>query len=445
MADSVTRNPFFGLDIEIHSFTLELAFVLILIFVLLVISGLMSGSGFSFFSLSLSEKNKLNKKSSKSETAAMMLLSKPDYLLSSILLVSSIVNIAVVVLSTYLTNSLVDFTNEPIVGIVFQIVAISFILLMLGEITPKFLATRFSVRFVVFMAKPLVVLVHLFQPFSYLLINASLFINKHLSSRLMQSISMRDLSEAIEIAGSKSQENRRILKGIVEFVNTEASEVMTPRLDVVGIDIADSYDDLKKLVFETGYSRILAYDDSLDNVKGILYIKDLLPYLDRTLDFNWISLVRSPYFVPENKKINDLLEEFQTKKIHLAVVVDEYGGTCGIVSLEDILEEIVGEISDESDFDEEKDYTKIDSNTYLFEGKTLLNDFVRLFGESDDIFQEVRGDAETLAGLLLEIKGDFLQKGEEIVFGRFTFRVDSIEKRRLKKIKVTIQVDNEEK
>ena len=226
--------------------------------------------------------------------------------------------------------------------------------------------------------------------------------------------------------------------------NTEASEIMTPRLDVVGVDISDGYDELKKVVFESGYSRIIAYDDSLDNVKGVLYIKDLLPYLDEKPDFHWASLIRSPYFVPENKKINDLLEEFQTKKIHLAVVVDEYGGTCGIVSLEDILEEIVGEISDESDFDEEKDYVKLDSNTYLFEGKTLLNDFVKVFEEADDLFDEVRGEAETLAGLLLEIKGDFLHKGEELVCGNFIFKVDSIEKRRIKKIKVTIQHKDDE-
>ena len=213
---------------------------------------------------------------------------------------------------------------------------------------------------------------------------------------------------------------------------------------MVGVDISANYDALKKVVLESGYSRILAYDDSLDNVKGILYIKDLLPYLDEKSSFRWASLIRTPYFVPENKKINDLLEEFQTKKIHLAVVVDEYGGTCGIVSLEDILEEIVGEISDESDYDEEKDYVKLDENTYLFEGKTLLNDFVKVFEEAEDVFAEVKGEAETLAGLLLEIKGDFLQKGEELVYGGFTFKVDSIEKRRIKKVKVTIQNKDEE-
>lgn len=437
-------NAFWGMEVSFHSFTIELAFVLIVFLVLLIISGFISGSEVSYFSLSLSEKNKLNKKSSKSVTVAIQLLSKPDYLLSTILFVSNIVNLAVVVLGAYFVNSLIDFTYEPLFGIAFQILVIASIMLLLGEIIPRVFANYHAVWFVLFMSKPLVVLVFLFKPLSFLLINSSLFINKRLSNRSMQNISMRDLSEAIDITGPKSQEDRQILKGIVEFVNTEVSEVMTPRLDVVGIDVVDSYDELKKLFLESGYSRILAYDDSLDNVKGVLYIKDLLPHLDMKSDFNWILLARRPYFVPENKKINDLLEEFQVKKIHLAVVVDEYGGTCGIVSLEDILEEIVGEISDESDFDKETNYTKLDSNSYLFEGKTLLNDFVRVLGESDDVFEEVRGEAETLAGLLLEIKGDFLQKGEELVLGQFTFKVDSIEKRRIKKIKVTIKIENDE-
>lgn len=250
---------------------------------------------------------------------------------------------------------------------------------------------------------------------------------------------MDDLSEAINITGPKTQENRKILEGIVDFVNTEASEVMTPRLDVMGIEIDAKFDVLKNTVLESGYSRLLAYEESLDNVKGVLYVKDLLPFLDKGADFNWYPLIRKPYFVPENKKINDLLEEFQGKKIHLAVVVDEYGGTCGVVTLEDILEEIVGEISDESDFDEEQTYTKIDDHTYVFEGKTLLNDFSKIMGVSDEIFEDVRGDAETLAGLLLELKGDFLHKGEELSFGVFLFKVDMLEKRRIKKIKVTIK------
>jgi gliding motility-associated protein GldE len=434
---------FLGLDITFHSFTVGLAFLLAAIIVLLFVSGLISGSEVAFFSLSLSDKNKLNKKGSKSAVVAERLLSRSDYLLSAILFASGIVNVAIVILSVYFINSTVDFSDEPTVGFIFQMVVVTLFLLLFGQITPRILAAYRPVKFVLFMALPLSVLVQLLKPLSYLLISSSTLASKRLR-KPMRNISMDDLSEAIDIAEPKLQENRSILKGIVEFVNTEASEIMTPRLDVVGIDISDSYDTLRKVVFETGYSRILAYEDSLDNVKGVLYIKDLLPYLNEKSTFRWTSLIRNPYFVPENKKINDLLEEFQAKKIHLAVVVDEYGGTCGIVSLEDILEEIVGEISDESDFDEEKDYVKLDSNTYLFEGKTLLNDFVKVFEEAEDLFAEVRGEADTLAGLLLEIKGDFLQKGEELAFGDFTFKVDSIERRRIKKVKVTIQHKDDE-
>ncbi|WP_320054035.1 gliding motility-associated protein GldE [uncultured Acetobacteroides sp.] len=444
MADSFPDNMFLGLDVTFHSFSIELAFLLLTIIVLIVVSGLIAGSEVAYFSLSLSDKNKLSKKNSKSAGVAVRLLSKSDYLLSAILFASGIVNVAIVILSGYLINSTVDFRSEPTAGLVFQIVAITLVLLLFGQMMPRILAAHRPLRFVLFMARPLVVIVRLFKPLSYLLISSSSLISKRLFRRSMRNISMDDLSEAIDIAEPKSQESRNILKGIVEFVNTEASEIMTPRLDVVGVDVSDSYDTLRKTVFETGYSRILAYEDSLDNVKGILYIKDLLPYLDEKSTFGWASLIRNPYFVPENKKINDLLEEFQAKKIHLAVVVDEYGGTCGIVSLEDILEEIVGEISDESDFDEEKDYVMLDGNTYLFEGKTLLNDFVKVFEEAEDVFDEVRGEAETLAGLLLEIKGDFLQKGEELAFGDFTFRVDSIERRRIKKVKVTIQHKDDE-
>lgn len=444
LSDSFPHSTFLGLDIAFHPLTFALILVVFVIGLLLFVSGLMSGAEASYFSLSLSDKNKLNKKTTKASKAALALLSKPEYLLSTILFVNNMVNVAIVILSTYLTNSLVDFSNEPLAGFVFQIVIITFILLLLGEIMPKIVATYHPLKFVLFMAVPLAILNRLFRPLSHVLITSTSFINKRMVSKPVHNISMDDLSEAIEITGPKTQENKRILKGIVDFVNTEASEIMTPRLDVAGIDISENFDALKKKVLDSGYSRLLAYDDTLDNVQGVLYIKDLLPFLSKEASFNWVTLVRTPYFVPENKKINDLLEEFQQKKIHLAVVVDEYGGTCGVVTLEDILEEIVGEISDESDFDEELYYTKVEKNVYLFEGKTLLNDFEKILNVPQDLIEEVRGDAETLAGLLLEIKGDFLQRGEEISLGGYTFKVDQLDKRRIKKIRVTIKVlDNE--
>lgn len=444
LSDSFPNGTFLGLDITFHPFTVGLFLVVVIIALLLFISGLMSGAEASYFSLSLSDRNKLNKRNGKSAKAALGLLSRPEYLLSTILFVNNMVNVSVVILSTYLTNSLVNFANEPIAGFVFQIVIITFVLLLLGEIMPKIVATYHPVRFVLFMAIPLTVLNRIFRPVSHVLITSTSFINKRIAKKVRHNISMDDLSEAIEITGTKTQENRRILKGIVDFVNTEANEIMTPRLDVAGIEISEDFNALKRKVLDSGYSRLLAYDETLDNVKGVLYIKDLLPFLEKSADFGWLSLVRTPYFVPENKKINDLLEEFQQKKIHLAVVVDEYGGTCGVVTLEDILEEIVGEISDESDFDEEQYYSKLDDHTYLFEGKTLLNDFVKILGIADELIEEVRGDAETLAGLLLEMKGDFLQRGEELMLGQYTFKVDQLDKRRIKKIRVSITVENDE-
>lgn len=443
LADSFPQNYFLGLNIEFHPFTLSLVFVLFVIVALLFLSGLMSGSEASYFSLSLSDRNKLNKQHGKASRAATALLSKPDFLLSTILLANNVVNVAIVILSTYLTNALVDFSQEPVAGFIFQIAVITFILLLVGEIMPKILATYHPLKFVKFMAIPLTFLEKLFRPFSYVLINSTSFVSKRLEGKPKHNISMDDLSEAIEITGHKTQENKHILKGIVEFVNTEASEIMTPRLDVVGIDISENYSTLKTLVFESGYSRILAFDETPDNVKGVLYVKDLLPFLEKDNSFNWTALIRDPYFVPENKKINDLLEEFQQKKMHLAIVVDEYGGTCGIVTLEDILEEIVGEISDESDSDEEQNYTRISDDTFIFEGKTLLNDFEKVVEVDDSILDDVRGEAETLAGLLLELKGDFLQKNEELTYGPFTFKVEQVDKRRIKRIKVIVKKEDE--
>lgn len=437
-------STLWGLSVTFHPFTINLLLVALAIMLLLVFSGMMSGAEASYFSLPLAEKNKLIKKGGKSADAAMSLLSKPDYLLSTILFANNMVNVSVVILSTYLTNSLVDFSQEPLIGFIFQIVVITFILLLLGEIMPKIVATYHPLRFVLFMAVPLLFLYRLFKPLSRVLIASTSIINKRMARVAPHNISMDDLSEAIEITGPKTQENKKLLKGIVDFVNTEASEIMTPRIDLAGIELEEDFSALKKMVLESGYSRLIAYDESLDNVKGVLYVKDLLPFLDKPATFNWTTLIRKPYFVPENKKINDLLEEFQQKKNHMAIVVDEYGGTCGVVTLEDILEEIVGEISDESDFDEVKPYIKINDSTFLFEGKILLNDFIRILGYEDSAIDEVRGEAETLAGLLLELKGDFLQKGEEIAYGEFTFKVDQIEKRRIKKVKVTIVKNNQD-
>jgi len=289
------------------------------------------------------------------------------------------------------------------------------------------------------MAYPLFYLEKIFKPISSILIYSTSIVNKRFA-RKKQNISMDDLSKAMELPSTTITEDEKILKGIVKFRNIDVKEIMKSRLDVVAIDMQTKFSKLLPQIIESGYSRIPVYSGSFDNIRGILYIKDLLPHLNKNDTFKWQSLIRSPYFVPETKKINDLLEEFQSKKIHLAMVVDEYGGTHGIITLEDILEEIVGEIADESDEDEPT-YVRLDESNYLFEGKTLLNDFYKIINTSDNIFNEIKGDADTLAGLILEIKGEIPEKNDIIRYKKFSFIIDSVDFRRIKRIRVKIYPD----
>jgi gliding motility-associated protein GldE len=321
-------------------------------------------------------------------------------------------------------------------GFIINVVVITFLLLFFGEVMPKVYASRNHTTIALFMVYPISLLEKVFRPVTYLLIFSSSFVKKKTGTR-RSNISMVDLSDALELTSDDPSEDKKILKGIVNFGNINVSAIMCSRTDVTAIDIKWGFDRIVPVIISSGYSRIPVYSVSFDSVKGILYAKDVLPYTNNPGNFKWQALLRPPYFVPETKKINDLLKEFQTRKIHMAVVIDEYGGTSGIVTLEDILEEIVGEITDESDEDQVL-YRKIDEKTYIFEAKILLNDFCKVLDIEDDLFDEVRGESETLAGLILELTGEIPQKDQIIRFGNFIFRIESADRRRIKEIRVEI-------
>jgi gliding motility-associated protein GldE len=400
---------------------------------LLLCSALISGAEAAYFSLSRSDVSALKARAGRSSGAAVMLLERPDHLLGCLLLVGNVVNVAIIMLSALLLQHTLTVT-PALLGLALEVLAISFILLLCGEVLPKIYARSGALSLAVFMALPLYALTTVTRPLSFLMSRATRSVSRRLKSRHVGGISMDDLSGVIDVMRTNNAEDRKILKGIVKLASTDVREVMTPRLDVVAVEVGATFAELRKLIVKWEYSRLPVYEENLDDVRGVLYIKDLLKHLSEP-DFAWQALVRPAYFVPENKKINDLLEEFQTNKNHLAVVVDEYGGALGIATLEDILEEIVGEISDESDT-EELPYRKQSDGTYIFEGKTLLNDFCKLMSLPDDYFDDVKGDSETLAGALLELKGDFPAQNEEIRYRQTLFAAVAFEGRRIQKVRV---------
>jgi gliding motility-associated protein GldE len=401
----------------------------------------MSGSEVAFFSLRPEDIEKLKINRSKKAAMALKLHDLPDKLLSTILVVNNTVNIAIVLLAAFLSSRTFNFSSSPVMGFIIEAVGITFLLLFFGEIMPKVFASRNQIPMALFMAYPMSFLETLFKPVSSLLILSTSFVKKRGAAR-HTNISMDDLSDALELASDDINEDEKILKGIVNFGNINVSEIMCPRIDVTSIDIKLGFNKVKSIIIESGFSRIPVYAGSFDSVKGILYAKDILPYTNSPDNFKWQALTRPPHFVPETKKINELLKEFQFKKIHMAVVIDEYGGTSGIITLEDVLEEIVGEITDESDEDETM-YRKIDERTYIFEGKILLNDFSKIIEIENDPFEEVRGESETLAGLILELTGEIPQKGQVIKYRNFIFRIESADKRRIKEIHVELVDENE--
>jgi len=329
-----------------------------------------------------------------------------------------------------------DFSSEPVLGFIINVVAITFLLLFFGEVMPKVYASRNHVTIAILMAVPLSALEKIFKPITALLIFSSKFVKKRTGTR-STNISMDDLSDALELTSENFNEDEKILKGIVNIGNINVNAIMCSRTDVTAVDIKSGFDKIISVIIDSGFSRIPVYSNSFDSVKGILYAKDVLPYTNNPSGFKWQSLLRPPYFVPETKKINDLLKEFQTKKMHMAIVIDEYGGTSGLITLEDILEEIVGEIANEGD-EESLLFRKIDDKTFVFEAKITLNDFCKIMNVEEDIFEEVRGESETLAGLILELKGEIPKKDQVIKFRNFVFKIESVDKRRIKEIRVEI-------
>lgn len=423
------------------NFSLGILVSLIVIVILIFFSALISGSEVAFFSLNPGQLNNIASKESKLGKIILSLLERPKRLLATILIANNFVNVGIVILSAFVTSELFDFNNFPVIGFIIKVLVIALILLLFGEIMPKIYATQKPISFAFLMARPLYGLSKVFYPLNSLLVRTTKIIDKKVASK-SQSISMSDLSEAIDITvdDDAPDEETKILKGIVKFTDIEVKEIMKSRVDVTAIDKGANFKELMKIVVDSGYSRIPVFEETFDNIKGILYVKDLLPHLNRKDNFDWFGLLRAAFFIPENKKINDLLQEFQEKKIHLAIVVDEYGGTSGIITLEDIIEEIVGEITDEFDSpDDEIGYSKLDDSSYIFEGKTSINDFCKIIGIDDNVFDEVKGDSDSLAGIILELQGEIPKKNTSITYLNFNFKVLTVDNRRIKKIKIIIR------
>lgn len=425
-------------DIGYNHFTSETLTGLIIVIVLLAISALISGSEVALFSLEPKEIKdlKLNKK--RSAGLVIKLLSEPEQLLAAILVGNNFVNIAIVLLTAHITNSLIDFSQVPTLGFIFNTVFITSLILLFGEIIPKVYAAHYPKTLALKVSAFINILVIITKPVNFLLINSTSFVNKRLI-KYKKNLSIDEISKALQLTEHLDiTDDKEILEGIVKFGNKGVNEIMRSRLEVTSIDIHSNFERVLQIIKESGYSRIPVFDGTLDDVRGILYIKDLLPYLDKSAAYRWQPLMRQPFFVPETKKIDDLLEDFQKSKVHMAIVVDEFGGTSGLVTLEDILEEIVGDIADEFDEDESL-YTQISEFEYLFDGRAMLNDFCKVFDFEDDIFDDIRGEADTLAGLILELKGEFPMLHEKLNCKNFTFEVEGVNTRRITKIKVTFQ------
>jgi len=417
--------------------TFGVAIAMLVMFLLLIVSGLVSGSEVAYFSLGPGDIGKLKSSNNRFSKMVLRHLKTPDRLLATILITNNFVNVGIVVISTYITSSLFTFGGPVWVGFILQIVIVTFLILFFSEIFPKIYANSFSITFARLTAPSLKFFIKLFWPLSSFLIYSTSIVNNRLQKHT-GNLSIDELSDALELTEKNLIEEKSILKGIIKFGNTDVCDIMKSRVDIVAADIQYNFKELLKLINDYGYSRIPVFEETLDDIKGILYVKDLLPFVDKPKSFKWQSLIRSSYFVPESKKINDLLKEFQTNRIHMALVIDEYGGTSGIVTLEDILEEIVGEIIDESD-EEQPSHVKIDKNNFIFEGKTLLNDFYKITEVDDSVFDEIKGEADTLAGLILELREDLPDKGDKLVYKRFVFEILGVDERRIKKVKVSIR------
>ena len=404
---------------------------------LLVLSGFASGSEIAFFSLSPADLNELDESNGEQDKRIMELRNDSERTLATILITNNLVNVTIIMLCNYFFAHIIDFGNAVWLQFLVITVLLTFLLLLFGEIIPKVYCGQHALAVCRSFAGAIMLRRRVFYPLATVLIRSGI-----LAEKVMQTenhvLSVDDLEQALELTDKADlKDEQNMLEGIVRFGDETAKEIMTSRQDVVDLDFRSSFAEVLQCIVENNYSRIPVYQNSIDNVRGILYIKDLLPHLGKPSTFRWQSLIRPPYFVPETKKIDDLLREFQANKVHIAIVVDEFGGTSGLVTLEDILEEIVGEINDEYD-EEERNYVRVNANTYVFEAKTLLSDFYKVLKLDDETFEEIGGDADTLAGLMLELKGDFPAVHEKLAYQNFTFEILELEERRISKVKVIV-------
>jgi putative hemolysin len=421
----------------LQSIDFELLINLVIVALLLICSAFISGTEVALFSLSPKDIDDLTTEDYNKGTLIEKLLRRPKKLLATILVANNFINIAIVIVFASSSDKLFRGVETPWVLFLLDVIVVTFLILLFGEVLPKIYANRNNVVFSKMVAIPITILDKLFSPVTLPMRSFILFVEKKFSAQ-KTNFSVNQLSQALELTqdGETTQEEQKILEGIVTFGNTEVRQVMSPRIDIFALDIEEEFAVVMKKIIEKGYSRIPVYRENVDQIEGVLFIKDLIPYIEYK-EFDWQSLIREPFFVPENKKLDNLLKEFQGMKNHLAIVVDEYGGTSGLISLEDVLEEIVGDISDEFD-DESVNFTQIDDKNYLFEGKTSLKDFYRIVDVNEDEWENAKGEAETLAGFILEISGNFPKKNQKIAFSNVTFTVESLDKKRIKQIKVTL-------
>ncbi|SNR55647.1 gliding motility-associated protein GldE [Lutibacter flavus] len=421
-----------------ESFNPWLILSVLMLVMLLILSALISGAEVAFFSLSQKAITKASESNSNNQKAVVELLEKPQKLLATILISNNFINILIVLIFAFIGEIVFSNISSEILKFLIEVVLVTFLILLFGEVLPKVYATRNSLKFAVFMVLPIKILNSLLTVVSLPLMSLTSVIENRLRKK-QSNLSVEKLSQALELTSDEAttKDEQKILQGIVNFGNTETGQIMTPRIDVFAISNSESYEEVIDKIVKKGYSRNPVYSESTDDIIGVLYAKDLLPHLNKK-NFKWQDIIREPYFVPENKKLDDLLKEFQEKKNHLAIVVDEYGGTSGVISLEDVIEEIVGDINDEFD-DDDISYSKLDANNYLFDGKTNLKDFYKILEIQDtELFDKKKGESETIAGFLLEIHGKFPKKNEVIIFKPYTFKIESMDVRRIKQIKVTI-------
>ena len=407
------------------------------IFILLFLSAIVSGAEVALFSLSQKDIDETLQENNPRGKIISNLLDKPKKLLATLLVANNFFNIGVVILFSFIGQNIFANVSSPVFKFILEIILVTFLILLFGEVLPKVYASRNNIKFAKRVAYPIAILDTLLSPISLPMRSVTLYLHNKLGKQ-KNSFSINQLSQALELTDSEgtSSEEQKILEGIVSFGNTDTKQVMSPRIDIFALEISEPFSVICPKIIEKGFSRIPVYRDNIDQIEGVLFVKDLLPHIDND-EFDWTSLVREAFFVPENKKLDNLLKDFQSLKSHLAIVVDEYGGTSGLVSLEDVIEEIVGDISDEFD-DENLNFSQIDEKNFLFEGKINMKDFYRIVDVNEDIFESHKGEAETLAGFILEVLGNFPKKDQKVAFENCVFTIETVDKKRVKQIKVTI-------